>query len=130
MVLGLLGDTYGLLRQAWWASLRARDCADDAPWNTWHDPDGQHGGAGDVLIRAGEHSAIMSAQLITRHLGLLGRAHGPDPAVPQGGPESDRWPYSAVYAPARAIAEGSGLVGWLLDPAAGRPERVRRGAVV
>lgn len=128
--LGLLAGIYGLLRQAWWVSLRVQDCAVAAPWNTWHDADDPHGEWRDVLIRAGEHSAIMAAQAITRHLGLLGRAYGPDPAVPQGGPETDRWPYSSVYAPARAIAEGTGLVGWLLDPDAERDERVRRGAAL
>ena len=48
LTLGLLVDTYGLLRQAWWASLRVQECADDAPWNTWHDDDDPRGEARDL----------------------------------------------------------------------------------
>lgn len=128
LTLGLLVDTYGLLRQAWWASLRVQECADDAPWNTWHDDDDPRGEARDLLVRAGEHSAIMTGQAITRHLGLLSRAYGPDPAVPEDGPDADRWPHSAVYPQARAIAEGTALFAWLLDAGADRAERVLRGA--
>jgi hypothetical protein len=48
----------------------------------------------------------------------------------QSGPEPDRWPFSAVYTPARAIGEGTAMAGWLLYPDADRSERVYRGAAL
>ncbi|MGD9989343.1 hypothetical protein [Pseudonocardia sp.] len=126
-VLGLLVESYGLLGQGWRDALTVQECADDAPWNAGRELT-DVGEPGDVLISFGENAAVLASQAIRQHIGILTRAYGSDPEVPDGGPEAHRWPHAAVYAPARAIAEGTALVGWLLDPEPGRAERVQRAA--
>ncbi|TQM09787.1 hypothetical protein [Pseudonocardia kunmingensis] len=126
-ILGLLIESYGLLGQAWRDALAVQECADDAPWNTCRELTDM-GGPGDTIISFGENAAVLSGQAVRQHIGILTRAYGSDPEVPDGGPEAHRWPHAAVYAPARAIAEGTALVGWLLDPGPGRAERVQRAA--
>jgi hypothetical protein len=126
-VIGLLLESYGLLGHGWRDALGVEACADDAPWNTSRELT-EMSAPGDTLISFGENAAVLAGQAIRQHIGTLTRAYGPDPEMPDGGPEAHRWPHAAVYAPARAIAEGTALVGWLLDPEPERAERVQRAA--
>lgn len=118
------------LRDAWRAALNVRECADGAPWQ-WasEEPDDVPITAADMLIMSAQESGMLAAQGVTQHLGLLARAYWLDPADPDG-PESDRWLYGAPFAPARAVIEGTAIVGWLLDPSIEHSERACRGAML
>ena len=53
-----------------------------------------------------EDSAMLAAQAVTQHLGLLARAYWLEPSNPQG-PERRRWLHGAPFAPARAVIDGT-----------------------
>jgi hypothetical protein len=126
-VLGLLVENYAMVCAAWRSMLRVNVVSQHAPWNHARELT-EMGGDADTLISFGENAAVLAAQAVGRHLGALARLYGPDPLVEPGAPDPDRWPHAAAYAPARAICEGTALIGWLLDPEPARPERIARAA--
>lgn len=130
LVLDVLVGFYIDLRGAWRAALMEHDCAADAPWSRWRDlPDDAPIAGRDVLMQYAEQTAMLAAQAITHHLGLLARGYWLEPSDPHG-PDRGRWLHGAPFAPARAVIEGTSMIGWLIDPSLEPDERVVRGAML
>jgi hypothetical protein len=131
-LLTFLVSAYRTLQDRWKTAFFDQDCGQDAPWSTLIDTslaEDTPMTPGEQLMWHAEETAVVAALAVGHHLGLLARAYWFDPLDPDG-PVSGRWLYSAPYASARAIAEGTAMVRWLLDPEPDREERVRRGAVL
>ncbi|QQQ80191.1 hypothetical protein IOD16_18480 [Saccharothrix sp. 6-C] len=130
-VADVLVEVYGSLRRVWRDALLVTECSPDAPWN--READGLRRDdltfAQALFASCCEDAAVLAAQAVTQHLGLLARAYWLDPVEPDG-PEHRRWLHAAAFAPARAVMEGTAMTGWLLAPLATSEERVLRGAML
>lgn len=131
-LLTFLVSAFRTLQDRWERSFSDQRCAPEAPWSLLIDdtlPDNEPMSPSEQLMWHAEETVVVAAQAVGHHLGLLARAYWLDPLDPHGSP-SGRWLYSAPYASARAIAEGTAMVRWILDPVLQRNERVRRAAVL
>lgn len=132
MIVENLVEFYVDLRDAWRGALLERNCAPDSPRRRWQAlPEHVPITGRDMLMQYAENSAMLTAQAVTQHLGLLARACWLEPSNPQG-PERRQWLHGAPFAPARAVIEGHlhGRVGLLIDPTVDPDDRVIRGAML
>jgi hypothetical protein len=119
-LLTFLVSAYRTLQDRWETAFFDEDCEQDAPWSTLIDTSlavDTPMTPGEQLMWHAEETAVVAALAVGHHLGLLARAYWLDPLDPDG-PVSGRWLYSAPYASARAIAEGTALCGgcWIPSP--------------
>lgn len=111
-LLTFLVSAYRTLQDRWETAFFDEGCRQDAPWSTLIDTSPAEDPPmtpGEQLMWHAEETAVVAALAVGHHLGLLARAYWFDPLDPDG-PVSGRWLYSAPYASARAIAEGTAMV--------------------
>lgn len=132
-LLDFLSTSYRTLQDRWVEELAEQNIAPGAPWSHLLDvklDDDKPITSAETLMWNAEEAAVIAGQSVGHHLGLLARSYWRDPLYPEGSPVSSRWPYTAVFACGRAIAEGTAMMRWILDPNTNRSERTRRAAVL
>jgi hypothetical protein len=130
-VLTALMHSYNRISEAWAAVLADTDSAPDSPHMRWRDvPNGDPTMAWHRLLQGGEiaasasASASASANAVRAHLSLLSRVYWPDVLTDHDDPIQ----FPAAYPPARAMMEGTAVVGWMFDPVISPRDRAQRAA--
>jgi hypothetical protein len=124
-VLTALMHGYNRISEAWAAVLADTDSAPDSPHMRWRDvPNGDPTMAWHQLLQGGEIAASATANAVRAHLALLSRAYWPDVLTDRDDPIQ----FPAAYPPARAVMEGTAVVGWMFDPVISPQDRAQRAA--
>jgi hypothetical protein len=124
-VLTALMHGYNGISEAWAAVLADTDSAPDSPHMRWRDvPNGDPTMAWQRLLQGGEIAASATANAVRAHLSLLSRAYWPDVLTDRDDPIQ----FPAAYPPARAVMEGTAVVGWMFDPVISPQDRAQRAA--
>ncbi|MET7994467.1 hypothetical protein ABZU76_26600 [Amycolatopsis sp. NPDC005232] len=121
---------YQELREAWAVFLADPSRDHTAPGFLWKEaPEDAPITPRDVFLQVGELVAINAAKCVLHYLHALAKAYSCE-RMPEGDPNPDDWPSTAVFTLARGMLEATAVVTWLMDPLLAEQDRMFRAAQI